>query len=88
MSTTRKQFDEYNSGCHELSSVHSTELNSRQPVLYSSKTHSNHVRSCTSDTRLVLPFKVYYQGFFWVLIELIVELLDLIIKPFDTPTKR
>ncbi len=31
--------------CHELSSVHSTELNSWQPALYSYSTHSNHVRS-------------------------------------------
>jgi hypothetical protein len=28
-------------------------------------------------------FKVYYQDFFWVLIDLIVELLGLIIEPFD-----
>jgi hypothetical protein len=27
--------------------------------------------------------KDYYQAFFWVLIDLIVELLGLIIKPFD-----
>jgi hypothetical protein len=27
--------------------------------------------------------KAYYQAFFWVLIDLIVELLGLIIKPFD-----
>jgi len=49
MSTTRKQFDEYNTGCHELSSVHSTELNSRQPALYSYSTHSNHMRSWFLD---------------------------------------
>jgi hypothetical protein len=29
------------------------------------------------------PSKAYYQAFFWVLIDLIVELLVLIIKPFD-----
>ncbi len=32
--------------------------------------------------------KVYYQSFFWVLIDLIVELLGLIIKPFDNQTER
>jgi hypothetical protein len=30
--------------------------------------------------------KAYYQAFFWVLIDLIVELLGLIIKPFDNQT--
>jgi len=41
------KFDEYNAGCHELSWVHSTQLNSWQPVLYSYSTHRhlNHVRS-------------------------------------------
>ncbi len=29
----------------------------------------------------------YYQAFFWVLIDLIVELLGLIIKPFDNQTE-
>jgi hypothetical protein len=33
-------------------------------------------------------FKVYYQDFFWVLIDLIVELLVLIIKPFDNQTEN
>ena len=32
-------------------------------------------------------FKTYYQAFFWVLIDLIVELLGLIIKPFDNQTE-
>jgi len=32
--------------------------------------------------------KDYYQAFFWVLIDLIVELLSLIIKPFDNQTER
>jgi len=36
---------------------------------------------------LSLPFKAYYQAFFWVLIDLIVELLGLIIKPFDNQTE-
>ena len=31
--------------------------------------------------------KDYYQAFFWVLIDLIVELLVLIIKPFDNQTE-
>ena len=31
--------------------------------------------------------KAYYQAFFWVLIDLIVELLGLIIKPFDNQTE-
>jgi hypothetical protein len=31
--------------------------------------------------------KDYYQAFFWVLIDLIVELLSLIIKPFDNQTE-
>jgi hypothetical protein len=38
-----------------------------------------------------IPFprstKAYYQAFFWVLIDLIVELLVLIIKPFDSQTE-
>ena len=33
------------------------------------------------------PNKDYYQVFFWVLIDLIVELLGLIIKPFDNQTE-
>ena len=32
-------------------------------------------------------FKAYYQAFFWVLIDLIVELLGLIIKSFDNQTE-
>ena len=31
--------------------------------------------------------KAHYQAFFWVLIDLIVELLGLIIKPFDNQTE-
>jgi hypothetical protein len=34
-----------------------------------------------------LTSKAYYQAFFWVLIDLIVELLGLIIKPFDNQTE-
>ena len=34
------------------------------------------------------PDKAYYQAFFRVLIDLIVELLGLIIKPFDNQTER
>jgi hypothetical protein len=37
--------------------------------------------------RLHLYVKAYYQAFFWVLIDLIVELLGLIIKPFDNQTE-
>jgi hypothetical protein len=36
---------------------------------------------------LLLQFKAHYQAFFWVLIDLIVELLGLIIKPFDNQTE-
>jgi quinol-cytochrome oxidoreductase complex cytochrome b subunit len=35
----------------------------------------------------LLSTKDYYQAFFWVLIDLIVELLVLIIKPFDDQTE-
>ena len=35
----------------------------------------------------VVYHKVTYQAFFWVLIDLIMELLGLIIKPFDNQTK-
>ncbi len=38
------------------------------------------------DLHITHP-KVYYQAFFWVLIDLIVELLGLIIKPFDNQTE-
>jgi hypothetical protein len=31
--------------------------------------------------------KAHYQAFFWVLIDVIVELLGLIIKPFDDQTE-
>ncbi len=31
--------------------------------------------------------KAHYQAFFWVLIDLIVDLLGLIIKPFDNQTQ-
>jgi hypothetical protein len=37
---------------------------------------------------LSLLSKDYYQDFFWVLIDLIVELLGLIIKPFDNQTEN
>ena len=38
---------------------------------------------------LIVPFigKAHYQAFFWVLIDLIVELVGLIIKPFDNQTE-
>jgi hypothetical protein len=41
------------------------------------------------DIELVgyLTNKAHYQTFFWVLIDLIVELLVLIIKPFDNQTE-
>ena len=35
----------------------------------------------------IIDTKAYYQAFFWVLIDLIVELLGLIIKPFDNQTE-
>jgi hypothetical protein len=35
----------------------------------------------------VMVIKAYYQAFFWVLIDLIVELLGLIIKSFDNQTE-
>ncbi len=35
----------------------------------------------------LIDVKVYYQVFFWVLIDLIVEFLGLIIKSFDNQTK-
>jgi hypothetical protein len=40
---------------------------------------------CTTLT--LSPTKVYYQASFWVLIDLIVEFLSLIIKPFDNQTE-
>jgi hypothetical protein len=45
--------------------------------------------SFTTSLRFLLPplGKAYYQAFFWVLIDLIVELLGLIIKPFDNQTE-
>ena len=39
------------------------------------------------DLPMPLGNKAYYQAFFWVLIDLIVELLGLIIKPFDNQTE-
>jgi hypothetical protein len=43
-------------------------------------------RRWTGTTEPVI--KVHYQAFFWVLIDLIVELLGLIINPFDNQTKN
>jgi hypothetical protein len=40
------------------------------------------------STRFVTHVKVYYQVFFWVLIDLIVKLLVLIIKTFDNQTEN
>jgi hypothetical protein len=34
-----------------------------------------------------MPSKPHYQAFFWVLIDLIVDLLGLIMKPFDNQTE-
>jgi hypothetical protein len=34
------------------------------------------------------PSKAHQQALFWVLIDLIVELLGLIMKPFDNQTER
>jgi hypothetical protein len=39
------------------------------------------------DPTLLSYTKAHYQAFFWVLIDLIVELLVLIIKPFDNQTE-
>jgi hypothetical protein len=36
---------------------------------------------------ILKPGKAYYQAFFRVLIDLIVELFGLIIKPFDNQTE-
>jgi hypothetical protein len=36
---------------------------------------------------ILVHSKAHYQAFFWVLIDLIVELLGLIIKPFDNQTE-
>ncbi len=38
-------------------------------------------------TKITLGDKAYYQSFLGVLIDLIVELLGLIIKPFDNQTE-
>ena len=47
-----------------------------------------HATQClVCETYRSLSFKAYYQSFFWVLIDLIVELLGLIIKPFDNQTE-
>jgi hypothetical protein len=45
------------------------------------------VRDLPEVPRYVLRVKAHYQDFFWVLIDLIVELLVLIIKPFDNQTE-
>jgi hypothetical protein len=47
---------------------------------YATPSHMHTVVHWLSD-------KAYYQAFFWVLIDLIVELLGLIIKPFDNQTE-
>jgi hypothetical protein len=36
---------------------------------------------------VTFKFKVYHQDFFWVLIDLIVEILGLILKSFDNQTE-
>jgi hypothetical protein len=51
------------------------------------RAHSRRWEGDTGQTRRGLLFKAYYQAFFWVLIDLIVELLGLIIKPFDNQTE-
>jgi hypothetical protein len=45
------------------------------------------VRVRINESGLRVRSKSYYQAFFWVLIDLIVELLGLIIKPFDNQTE-
>ena len=52
------------------------------------RAHSRRWEGDTGQTRRGLLFKAYYQAFFWVLIDLIVELLGLIIKTFDNQTER
>jgi uncharacterized membrane protein len=51
------------------------------------KTGFKKVIRSSIDSHYLLIIKAYYQAFFWVLIDLIVELLDLIIKPFDNQTE-
>ncbi len=42
---------------------------------------------CANTCSVEVSTKDHYQAFFWVLIDLIVELLGLIIKPFDNQTE-
>jgi hypothetical protein len=44
-------------------------------------------KDCALVIKRWLNSKAYYQAFFRVLIDLIVELLGLIIKPFDNQTE-
>jgi hypothetical protein len=56
-----------------------------------SKHRHNTSRECdfivTIMVKQALLPKAYYQAFFWVLVDLIVELLVLIIKTFDNQTE-
>jgi hypothetical protein len=62
---------------------------------YNTKTRSNPLRllkefldfTGRKIQYLRMDNKAHYQAFFWVLIDLIVELLGLIIKPFDNQTE-
>jgi hypothetical protein len=47
-----------------------------------------HVLLCGPLKILATTIKDHYQAFVWVLIDLIVELVDLIIKPFDNQTEN
>jgi hypothetical protein len=44
-------------------------------------------KSNLTSRQVLRVSNAYYQAFFWVLIDLIVELLGLIIKPFDNQTE-
>jgi hypothetical protein len=47
----------------------------------------NEIGAFTVASLYIEGSKAYHQAFFWVLIDLIVELLGLIIKPFDNQTE-
>jgi hypothetical protein len=55
---------------------------------YCSKWNPGNGKTLSSERSSHLLTKAYYQAFFGVLIDLIVELLGLIIKPFDNQTEN
>ena len=61
-----------------LIQCHLCQLDEKEKREKTNLLHSEKKRPWTKD---------YYQAFFWVLIDLIVELLGLIIKPFDNQTE-